>query len=179
MSKLTLKVKACKHPNAVNIDNPSVVREIGFKVTTTLTSDVPASSTLQEKYKLVQYVTDKYWLQTRDTDTSTVWVDGGWNTTAWERDQFGKDDDQGEWNSTQSETTFYDEPGFLGTQGQHARALNKRQRLGYYEISFKWKVYDGGILLKETEVITLKADPDNSNNIAYTPDINKTWSIDV
>ena len=179
MGQLTLKVEASKYPGAADTDDPSIIREVGFKITTTLSSDTAAFSTLQEKYKLEQWVTDKYWLQTREQDTSTVWIDGDWETTRWERDQFGEDNDQGEWNSDRTTTTFFDEPGFLGRSGPNARALDKKQRLGDYQISFKWKVYDGTRLLKETEVITLQAEPNDNDDIIYTPALSREWTISV
>lgn len=179
MGQLTLKVEASKYPGAADRDDPSTIREVGFKVTTTLSSDTAAFSTLQEKYKLEQWVTDKYWLRTREQDTSTAWVDGNWETTRWERDQFGGDNDRGEWDSDKNTTTFLDEPGFLGTRGLHARALDKTQQLGDYEISFKWKIYDGARLLKETEVITLKAEPNDNDDIIYTSNVSRQWIVTV
>ena len=185
MGTLQLLVVVQKHEDAVETDdaNASEKREIGFRVTTTLiaSSDIKkVFETLQNKYKLEQWVTDKYWLQTRDTDTSTNWKDGKEQGTAWERAQFGEEGDKGDWGSSREETFFSDQPGFLGKGKRSSQtALPKTQRLGYYEITFKWKVFDGSNLLKETEEITLKAAPDDSGNINYTPSINKGWIIDV
>jgi hypothetical protein len=178
--KLTLTVVAAKHPDTVDSDDPSTVREIGFKVTSTLTSDTQVAETLQDSYRLEQWVKDKYWLDTRDSDSSTDWETGDEEGTDWERDEFGGEDDHGVWFSTRSETQFLDEPGFLGMGGgANARALTRRQRLGSYEIWFKWKIFDGGTLLLETGEIALKADPDDANNITYTGMTTETWEVTV
>ena len=64
METLTLTITFTKHPDTVPKDNPDIDnRNIGFKVTTTLESDIPASESLQDKYKLVQYVKDNYFIQ--------------------------------------------------------------------------------------------------------------------
>ena len=172
------KVPKC----VVRDDADTGKREIGFSVTTTLTpsSDIQVFETLQVKYKLEQWVTDKYWLEVRSTDTSTDWTDTGWEVTAWERDQFGEDGDKGKWNSDRKETTFLDEPGFLGKGKRKSQtALTKTQRLGDYEIKFYWKVFDGSKCIKKTEEITLKAEPDDSGRIAYSTPISEVWTVNV
>ena len=174
---LSLRVVANKHNNAVSKDNPSAVREIGFKVTATLTatgSDI-SPSTLQEKYPLEQWVTDKFWLQTRPSEKSSQWTDQKEQSTGWQRDEFGRDEDRGEWHSERHQTKFSDEPGFLGRDKRHGRGLNTLERLGDYEISFYWKV--GSKPPFKTEIITLKAEPDDDSNITYTAAIDKTWTV--
>jgi hypothetical protein len=181
--RLTLTITAARHPASVDNDNPSIAnRQIGFQLTAELRSTNRASSTLQEKYKLEQFVKDKYWISTRPSDTSDVWTDGPWNGSGdtWVLDSFGFDAAEGEWNSTQVSTIFLDEPGFLGTTGQHAQALPKTQRLGYYEASFKWKVTNeltGDSV--ETEVITFIADPNDDHSITYTIPLSRVYSFDL
>lgn len=179
--RLTLIITAARHPEAVDTDNPSIAgRQIGFQLTAELRSTNRAVSTLQEKYKLEQFVKDKYWLSTRPSDTSDVWTDGAWSGSGddWVLDSFGFDAALGEWNSTRTATTFWDEPGFLGTNGAHARALPKTQRLGYYEASFKWRVTnESNGEYRDIPAMTFKADPDDQNRIQYSVPIDTTFTF--
>jgi hypothetical protein len=168
MPRLTLTVVARKHENAVNVDNPDVNnREIGFRVTATLTSSESVSQDLQITYPLEQYVRDEYWTETRDPNT------GDWGAPeeeigTWERDEFGKDDDRGIWDSNRTPTVFYDEPGFLGTGRRDGRALGRNTRLGQYKVEFAWEVRGpGGKKTGGLLPIVLVADPDDSNRITY------------
>ena len=175
MTKLKLTVQFKKHPNAVSVDDPAKIREIGFKVTTKLESDTSVVSELQDRYTLEQWCKDKFWASERSNDNSS-WVDGNWVKTSWHIDKFGKTTDAGDWSSDKTSTTFEDEPGFLGLSGTNGRALIKNQRLGDYEVTFKWKVKDGSQVIMETNEATLKASPDNNNNITYV--IPRNISID-
>ena len=170
--RLTLIIVAARHPQSVDTDNPDVAnRQIGFKFTVELKLTNPAASTAQETYKLEQFVKDKYWLSTRPNDTSADWTDRDWDGSddTWELDSFGFTDAIGEWDSDRDRTIFWDQPGFTGARGRHTQALPKTQRLGYYEVSFKWKVTNVGTgKYREFPALTFKADPNDDGSIQYT-----------
>lgn len=168
METLTLTITFTKHPDTVPKDNPDIDnRNIGFKVTTTLESDIPASESLQDKYKLVQYVKDNYFIQYRSSDTSDDWADYPPETNNdYARDEFGEIDDRGVWFSEPKKTTFLDEPGFLG-DGINGQALPNTQRLGTYKVEFYWDIMNGDEKLLTTPKFTLEADPDDDGVIDY------------
>lgn len=172
---LVLKVENQKHEDSADNDNPdNGERAFGFRVNATLTLDRNVASTLQETYRLEQWVKDSSWQQSRpnaDQDAAhSDWKDEHEEVRAWERDEFGEVDDKGEWNSTRNETRFHDQPGFLGNT-----KLSNLYRLGEYIVTFKWKVYNGRDLLLETEELTFKADPDDNGIVSYTVPASKTW----
>jgi hypothetical protein len=177
MPMLTFAVDISKHKDACTYDDPSRdKRQIGFKVTATLRSDTLVASTLQETYKLQQYVKDSYWLKRRPNEKSE-WTDTEvQGSSEWIRDSFGFDDALGNWHSTREETIFWDEPGFLGVGARHGAALSKLECLGYYEIQFKWEIAGPGQRLRNILPTTLKADPDDQGLIKYSivPGANQT-----
>ena len=181
--RLTLQVTFEIHPEATRVDDPTKVRQIGFKVTTVLKADGGRKfySPLQERYKLVQEVADSHWVSERENANSD-WYDGGLVSRGFERDQFGKKGDGGTWDSNENETIFWDEPGFLGTGQRHGTALRPNQRLGDYEIRFKWYVSDlseNGKRIIATGEYILKASPDDFNVITYTIPENFSRAVEV
>ena len=172
---LKLRVDTQKHENSADVDNPdNGDRSFGFRVNATLTLNRDVASTLQETYRLEQWVKDSSWQQSRADATNnaehSTWIDEAELNRDWERDEFGEIEDRGEWNSTKNQTRFQDEPGFLGDT-----KLSNLYRLGNYSVTFKWKVFNGDALLLETEEFTFEADPDDNGNVTYVIPNSKTW----
>ncbi|MHC5763658.1 hypothetical protein, partial [Nostoc sp.] len=93
----------------------------------------------------------------------------------WERDQYGRDEDGGDWASNETSTWWTDTPGFVGS----AR-LQKGQLLSEYKAQFYWKVKKGNKILHETKKIALKAEGDDNDNIKYTTEsVNEDFTISV
>ena len=116
-------------------------------------------STLQEHFELTQYVRDQYEFWTADDE-----IADSQELTDWERDQYGSEDDNGDWESDGSSTSWEDAPGWLdGTTIGAGNLLNT------YAVEFYFTIGDDNDgILHTSDEIRLKAESDNEGNVDYS-----------
>jgi len=169
----TLAVTTARHPGSAAQVPHDAAYNFGFLMDVALDIDQPFQySTLQENFALTQYVSDQYefWLGVEDDAATDAQAPGNW-----ERDEYGAEDDGGDWHSDGASTSWQDAPGWNGNHHAAAGYL-----LNTYAAEFYFTVGDGdGGILHTSDAIRLSAESDDNDTITYTTaNINEAVNYD-
>lgn len=155
----TLSVNTGSHDGSANQVPDYAAYNVGFIMDVSLDIDEDFNfNSLQGNFELTQYVRDEYdfWNESESILSQDL--------SDWERDQYGQENDKGDWFSDGNSTTWQDAPGWNGRY-----TITPGYLLSEYAVEFYFTIGDrnGGILHTSNE-IRLLADSDNAGNITYT-----------